>query len=1216
MRATAAALLLAAGCVRAEPAGAASHCLGEWVEDAASGECVLAANAGDEDEPMASHSKCAPSEFLCPDRVTCAEDARAYAACATGFSPEAPLLSLAAERAAAPCHVPSGTWECGLPVPCTLNASATGFTVAPESKAAWAEGRAVFGPNSTVTVEYAGLPANQPAGRHGTIGPGCSSIAWNDSSVWTCATCPAVPDGPVPLDVHIIAHTHDDTGYLSTVDEYYESNVRSILTTVTEELQKNQQRKFTYVEIAFFAKWWDEQNNATKATFRRLVAEGQLDFTNGGWCMPDEGAPSYQDMIANMQKGLRYIQQEFGDDARPRVAWSIDPFGHSSSYAILNALFEFDMFVVGRIDFQEKAARFATKTLETVWRPSRSANGASRDIMTAVLDPLQFYSYPPGFNFEGDQKSWITDQNVEQRAQDFAAFIKKKAAGYATNSLLVPFGSDFQYTKASINYENMDKLMAHMNANIEKYGMRLQYSTPTYYMKTLHAKNLEWEVKVDDFESYAIGPDQFLVGFYSSRPDFKGFVRMASTQLRAANVALTNAVLLGESTAGAIDIAQETSALDVQTKALGVSQHHDAITSSQRRHVHRDYIKSLSIGQAAVDKSISRVVAATISTSNGTRLSEAAPTLVTCPYLNESTCAASTAADGVTVVVFQNPTAQPMVAVPVKVPIGTGKATVTDSHHRVVASQSLPTWPASAFVHNETLHEPAPTVAFQVTVPALGTASYFIEQSKLSPVSPAAAQPWVVSPTPASAAAPLVLDNGIVKAQFSATTGLLESMTRAGVSVKVTQNLKYYHASDGSKGPNNPYASQGAGGSGNYIFQPDGPTTYEFGKPVVTHVSGPVVSEVRHVFVEKSIEQVFRLYNGSDTLEVEYRVGPIDISDGKGKEVISHFATDIASGDVWSTDVNGMQIDQRKRNSRATLYPGGPEYFNQTDPVAGNYFAANTQAYISDQTAQQLETGRSATSRRRFTVLIDRSEGATSMASGNLELMVHRRLAKGCRWGMCEPNADEGGKMESAGLNDTLGAEVVVKHWLSVDAEEPTGSGASHAVTRARARQLNYPPSLLFGHATSGKAWPHVTSTAPLQGALPENLELTTWQVVEDSSSGGMSVLLRLTHIYDKGEHPVLSKPATVDICEVFGATLCSKLVQANVARASVGSSSFVEMTTAGDVPRGSVERLRWQVKGEPEPPLPLPPMVPPVGASMPITIEAADTRTFMLTTV
>ena len=81
------------------------------------------------------------------------------------------------------------------------------------------------------------------------------------------------------------------------------------------------------------------------------------------------------------------------------------------------------------------------------------------------MEILKFLPCAIGFNFEGDQKTWVTDSNVEQRAQDFAAFIKKKATGYATNSLLVPFGSDFQYTKASINYENMDRLMAHMNAH-------------------------------------------------------------------------------------------------------------------------------------------------------------------------------------------------------------------------------------------------------------------------------------------------------------------------------------------------------------------------------------------------------------------------------------------------------------------------------------------------------------------------------------------------------------------------------------------------------------------------------------------------------------------------------------------------------------------------------------------------------------------------------
>jgi hypothetical protein len=106
------------------------------------------------------------------------------------------------------------------------------------------------------------------------------------------------------------------------------------------------------------------------------------------------------------------------------------------------------------------------------------------------------------------------------------------------------------------------------------------------------------------------------------------------------------------------------------------------------------------------------------------------------------------------------------------------------------------------------MHAPSPTVVFLVTVPPLGTSTYFIQKAGEVEIS----QPAPVVSTP------LVLDNGILKAEFDAS-GMLMSLTKGGVSVKVAQNLKYYHASDGSAGPNNPHMKAGAGGSGNYIFR-------------------------------------------------------------------------------------------------------------------------------------------------------------------------------------------------------------------------------------------------------------------------------------------------------------------------------------------------------------------------------------------------------------
>jgi hypothetical protein len=84
------------------------------------------------------------------------------------------------------------------------------------------------------------------------------------------------------LNVFIIAHTHDDVGWLQvrvfregmsrcsvcdfrrsfpqTVDNYYLSEVQWILDTVLlDALVANPSRKFTYVEISFFQRWWNEQ---------------------------------------------------------------------------------------------------------------------------------------------------------------------------------------------------------------------------------------------------------------------------------------------------------------------------------------------------------------------------------------------------------------------------------------------------------------------------------------------------------------------------------------------------------------------------------------------------------------------------------------------------------------------------------------------------------------------------------------------------------------------------------------------------------------------------------------------------------------------------------------------------------------------------------------------------------------------------------------------
>lgn len=56
-----------------------------------------------------------------------------------------------------------------------------------------------------------------------------------------------------------------------------------LLDTVVDELSKDPSKKFVYVEIAYFWRWWNEQTDVTKQLVRTLVDEGRLEFVIGAW---------------------------------------------------------------------------------------------------------------------------------------------------------------------------------------------------------------------------------------------------------------------------------------------------------------------------------------------------------------------------------------------------------------------------------------------------------------------------------------------------------------------------------------------------------------------------------------------------------------------------------------------------------------------------------------------------------------------------------------------------------------------------------------------------------------------------------------------------------------------------------------------------------------------------------------------------------------------
>ena len=139
-------------------------------------------------------------------------------------------------------------------------------------------------------------------------------------------------------------------------------------------------KKFTYVEIAFFSIWWDEQTDEVKDDVRMLVNENRLQFVNGGWSMSDENSVYYEDFINDMKKGHEFLNKTFG--YKPTVGWQIDTFGHSNAAFALLAEMGFEALFFTRGDLQDHDVRAQQKKLEWIQRPMYQNLGNRTEIFT------------------------------------------------------------------------------------------------------------------------------------------------------------------------------------------------------------------------------------------------------------------------------------------------------------------------------------------------------------------------------------------------------------------------------------------------------------------------------------------------------------------------------------------------------------------------------------------------------------------------------------------------------------------------------------------------------------------------------------------------------------------------------------------------------------------------------------------------------------------
>ncbi|XVF13832.1 hypothetical protein REPUB_Repub09cG0002300 [Reevesia pubescens] len=940
---------------------------------------------------------------------------------------------------------------------------------------------------------------------------------------------------PGKINVHLVPHSHDDVGWLKTVDQYYFGGnnsirgacVQNVLDSVISALLDDKNRKFIYVEMAFFQRWWRQQSNAKKIKVKELVNSGQLEFINGAMCMHDEATPHYIDLIDQTTLGHKYIKDEFGQI--PRVGWQIDPFGHSSVQAyLLGAELGFDSLFFARIDYQDRAKRLKEKTLEVIWQGSKSL-GSSSQIFTGIFP--RHYDPPDGFTFEINDVSppiqddvLLFDYNVQERVNDFVAAALAQANVTRTNHVMWAMGTDFRYQYANSWFRQMDKFIHYVNQDGRVNAL---YSTPSIYTDAKYAANEQWPLKTDDFFPYADKPNTYWTGYFTSRPAFKGYVRVLSAYYLAARQL---EFFKGRSTSG-----PNTDAL---ADALAIAQHHDAVSGTERQHVAADYALRLSIGYMEVEKLVASTLAFLAESRSSTGQGNSITSFQQCPLLNISFCPPSEAAlsdgKGLVVVIYNSLGWKREETI--RIPVSTARVIVKDSEGREIESQLLPLSNSTSHIRSHYVKAylgktPRETVkhwvAFSVSVPPLGFSTYIVEPAKETGPSSTIS---TVHTYEGSKDNTIEVGQGSLKLHYSADEGKLTHYvnSRNLVMAFAEQSYGYYSGNDGTD--KDPQAS------GAYVFRPNGTFSIKSESQMqLTVVRGPLLDEV-HQQLNSWISQVTRVYKGKEHAEVEFNIGPIPVNDGIGKEIVTQITTTMKSNRTFYTDSNGRDFIKRIRDFRKDWD------LQVSQPVAGNYYPINLGIYLQDNSTE-------------LSVLVDRSVGGSSLVDGQIELMLHRRLLHDDAKGVGEV------------LNETVcvpegceGLTIRGKFYLRID---HIGEGAKW---RRTVGQEIYSPLLLAFSEQDGSDWmsSHVPTFSGIDPSysLPDNIAIITLQELENGQ-----VLLRLAHLYETGEDKDYSVMASVELKKLFPNKKINKVT---------------EMSLSANQERGEMEkrRLAWKVEG------------------------------------
>ncbi|XP_026500689.2 alpha-mannosidase 2 [Vanessa tameamea] len=809
-----------------------------------------------------------------------------------------------------------------------------------------------------------------------------------------------------PLKVIVVPHSHNDPGWLKTFEQYFEWKTKNIINNIVQKLHQYPNMTFIWTEMSFLNAWWERSHPVKQKALKKLIKEGRLEITGGGWVMPDEACTHIYALVDQFIEGHQWVKTNLGTS--PKTGWSIDPFGHGPTVPYLLDQSGLEGTVIQRIHYAWKQWLAQRQIEEFYWvtnwsekKPSLIVHNQPFDIYSIKSTCGPHPSVCLGFDFRkipGEYSEYtakyeeITDQNLHTKSKTLIDEYDRIGSLTTHNVVLVPLGDDFRYeygVEFDAQYTNYMKMFNYINNHKDTFNADVSFGTPLDYFNAMKDRHKNIPTLKGDFfvysDIFSEGKPAYWSGYFTTRPYLKILARQFEHHLRTAEIIFTLvANYIKQSTTLKLISSEKRlekfyEQLITARRNLGLFQHHDAITGTSKSSVMFDYGTKLFT-------SIYHCI----------RLQEAALTTIMLPdpYLHSQSILQSqhewetygkqpkqlqaSVVDKRKVVLF-NSLAEERTDI-ISIRSNTTSVRVYDTRRKeYVQYQITPIIEIrehGKYVISDTSFD----VLFVATVPPLTAVTFNLEEytntsqhcvifcnncSDKILGSDKTENFTVKKMMPGD----IQLENSVLKLLIDRNTGLLRQINRKDNRRRHVVEMQFGAYQSAQRH------------SGAYLFMPD----YDAPEKKVLHqygsgtsqqdeniiiLSGPVSTEITTLYLPLLVHTV-KIYNVKDialshAVHVENVVDFESPPKNRETELFMRLQTNIQNGEVpeFYTDQNGFQYQKRIKVEKLG--------------IEGNYYPITTMAWLQDEEV-------------RLTLITNHAQGAASYEPGRLEVMLDRR---------------------------------------------------------------------------------------------------------------------------------------------------------------------------------------------------------------------------------